>query len=203
MKNALWLASLLLVPAAPALACGDRVRLPSDMREDARVKSLVQRMLAAQELWEKTRKELFAAAEKDPAYVAAQKAYEAVSYDDPARKALEKEFNALRDRLVWDRLTTAVPVRVRHNMYLCGSTRLDCGHSINAGSSWTIRDDSRPELDYFSLPGAEMHMAEEHGQASAWTLSQLEKFLEKAPRAAVMTPARETRIRAALVQPAF
>jgi hypothetical protein len=207
MRIALLLAAALFAHPSPAAACGDRPIRPSGMvKDEARLKPLVERMLAARALRDKVQDETWKAVMEDPDFQALKKRYMDADRNSPEGAALRAEYDARMKRDIWDKVSAAAPVLVRHNTFLCGSVTLDDGHSINANSSWSIKNESRPELEELNVSGAAMHYLMEHREATPRLVERLEELLQdrpavEAPKASRLDPERAARMRSFIAVP--
>lgn len=193
--------TLLLTSVSPAAACGERPSTPVGMLVDeARFRPLGQRVLEALDRREEVRSELMAELEADEAYKALVKSRGAAGWGSPEEKRLSKLIDEMLAGRVWNRVKAVAPVNVDHISFLCGSVTLEDGHSINAGSSWSISNDLRPELGRLDIGGAEMHYLLEHGQATPELAKALEEML-RVPASAPAAPAAAPAGRSTLDKP--
>ena len=193
MNRSLLLLSgtLLVTSVSPAAACGDRPSTPVGMLVDeARFRPLGQRVLEALDRRDEVRSELMAELEADEAYKALVKSRWDAGWGSAEEKRLSQLIDQMLAARVWDRVRAAAPVNVDHISFLCGSVTLEDGHSINAGSSWSISNDLRPELGTLKITGAEMHYLLDHGQATPELAKALEELLRTpAPAPPAAAPA--------------
>lgn len=196
--------ALLFTSVSPVAACGERPSTPAGMVVDeARLIPLGRRVLEALDRRDEVRSELMAELEADEAYKALVKSRDAAGWGS----AEEKRLSTLIDKMtagVWDRVKAAAPVNVDHMSLLCGSVTLEDGHSINAGSSWSISNDLRPELGRLHIGGAEMHYLLDHGQATPKLSQALEELLRAptpSPDAPPAPPARQSSLDSSRANP--
>lgn len=182
MKTAIALLALVL--AAPASACSGTPREPPDLSGDeTRARAVAERLRSAQERREAVRREAWMRLEQDPAYRALEERRRAAAYRSPDYEAASEAMRALAQSRVWSAVRAADPVEVQEHAYLCGSRRLADGHEINAGSSWSVRNEDRPELGWVEVDGPEVHYLMEHGRATRELLETLERLLAAPPAA--------------------
>lgn len=186
MTNVLpLLLAALLLGGAPASACSNNPREPREMTADAgRVKRVAERLRSAQDVREKARVEAWARLKADPIYQELDKKQDALPWNSPERTEVRRLMTLIEGREVWAKVTAADPLDVRHNAYLCGNVTLEDGHSINAGSSWDVRNEGRRDLGWVEIDGPEGHYLLEHGQATPFLLEALERLIDAAPAAA-------------------
>lgn len=180
----LLLAALVLA-AAPASACSRNPREPGDLTADAgRVKRVAERLRSAQDVREKARVESWARLKADPVYQDLDRKQAALRWNSPEWTEVRRLMTLIEEREVWAKVTAADLLDVRHHTLLCGSVTLEDGHSINAGSSWSVRNVARRDLGWVEFDGPEGHYLLEHGQATPFLLEALERLIDAAPAAA-------------------
>jgi hypothetical protein len=179
------LLAALFVPAAPASACSRNPREPLGLTADAaRVKRVADRIRSAQEVREKARAEAWARLKADAIYQEFDKKRSELAWNSPERADVNRLMRLIEDREVWAKVTAADPLDVVHTAYLCGNVTLEDGHSINAGSSWSVSHEARPDLGRVDIDGPEGHYLLEHGQATPFLLEALERLIDATPAAA-------------------
>ncbi|MBI4347546.1 MAG: hypothetical protein HY553_11870 [Elusimicrobia bacterium] len=70
----------------------------------------------------------------------------------------------------------ARPVRVEQVSFMCGNTRLSCGHYVNSGSFFNVGDARTPDTA-IQVGGTEMHFLLEHSQAAPALVERMSKLL--------------------------
>lgn len=207
MRSAILPAIAVLMFASPASwACGGGASRPSEMiMDEARIKPLVEKLLATQAAWE-------AAASARGRELSSR---EAKLHDERTRlidkfrrnlgpdflksddfQAEIKKFDAKRNERIHGEPLPALPaVRVHQIRSLCAATLLDDGHSIDAEAYWIFQRESGGGWDISEI---EAHYLIKHSEARPELIEKLERFLGAA--AAPAEPIEASRTRSARVQ---
>lgn len=207
MRSSILTAIAALMFASPASwACGGGASRPSGMvMDEARIKPLVEKLLAAQAEWE-------AAASARGSELSSREARlrnERTGLIDKFRRDLGpdflasddfqaaiKKFDAERNQRIHGEPLPALPaVRVHQIRSLCAETLLDDGHTIDAEAYWIFQREPGGGWD---IPEIEAHYLIKHSEARPELIEKLERFLGAA--AAPAEPMEAFRTRAARVQ---